>query len=108
MALTAVDLSLPSKRIAAPTLDHDLILSNTALAVGSRAGVASLEVIKNFIGGGGVTVSSSAPTSPSAGNLWWDTSGNPEAGLKIRIGISWLLVVTGIPTLPRRGHAGPS
>ena len=100
MALFAVDLSQASKRISVPTLDHDLILGNAASAVGSRAGVASLLVIKNLIGGGGVTVSSSAPTSPAAGNLWWDTSGNPDAGLKIRIGISWLLVVTGIPTLP--------
>ena len=100
VALYAVDLSLASKRIAVPTLDHDLILSNTALAVGNRAGVASLLVIKNLIGGGGVTVSASAPISPAAGNLWWDTSGNPDAGLKIRIGSSWLLVVTGIPTLP--------
>ena len=100
MALYAVELDQASKRIAVPTLDHDLILSNTAAAIGNRAGVASLQVIKNFIGGGGVTVSASAPSSPAAGNLWWDTSGNPDAGLKIRIGSSWVLVVTGIPTLP--------
>ena len=46
MALTAVDLSLAAKRVT-PTLDHDLILGNTALAVGSRAGVASLQVVKD-------------------------------------------------------------
>ena len=94
MALTAVDLSLASKRIAVPTLDHDLILSNTALSVGNRAGVASLEVIKNLIGAG-FTVSASAPSSPSSGLPWWDTSGNPDAGLKVRVGSSWHLVVGG-------------
>ena len=95
--LNIVDLSAPGKRVT-PTLAHDLILGDPTRAVGEREGVASLEVIKNLIGGGGVTVSSSAPTSPSAGNLWWDTSGNPDAGLKIRIGISWLSVVTGETT----------
>ena len=100
MALYAVELDQASKRIAVPTLDHDIILGNTSAAIGSRAGVASLLVLKNLFGGGGVTVSASAPSSPAAGNLWWDTSGNPDAGLKIRIGSAWVLVVTGIPTLP--------
>ena len=108
MAITVVDLSQTSKRIATPTLDHDLILSNTAAAIGVRAGVVSLEVIKNFIGGGGVTVSASAPSSPSAGNLWWDTSGNPDAGLKIRIGIRVAVGRHRDTHAPRRGHAGPS
>ena len=67
MALNAVDLSLASKRIAVPTLDHDLILGNTAAAVGSRAGVASLLVIKNLLGGGGVTVSASVTEQPGSG-----------------------------------------
>ena len=105
MDLTAVDLSLPSKRIAAPTLDHDLILSNTAAAVGSRAGVASLLVIKNLLGGGGVTVSASAPASPASGNQWWDTSGNPDAGLKIRIGSSWVLVDDVLPSAVSQAQA---
>ena len=35
------------------------------------------------------------PSSPAAGNLWWDTSGNPDAGIKIRLGSSWVLVVDG-------------
>ena len=48
MAITVVDLSQTSKRIATPTLDHDLILSNTAAAIGARAGVVSLEVIKKL------------------------------------------------------------
>ena len=97
MAQTVVDLSQASKRVV-PKLEHDLILGDTTRPVGERAGVASLEAVKEIIGGGGVTVSSSAPSSPSAGNLWWDTSGNPDAGLKIRIGISWLSVVTGETT----------
>ena len=44
-------------------------------------------------GGGGtsVTVSSTAPAAPSAGDLWWDTTGNPDAGLKIRVGSAWVL-----------------
>ena len=97
MALYALELDQASKRIAVPTLDHDIILGNTAAAIGNRAGVASLLVIKNLIGGGGVTVSASAPSSPAAGNLWWDTSGNPDAGLKIRIGSSWVLVKSTLP-----------
>ena len=97
MALTAVDLSLSSKRVT-PTLSMDVILGNLSQAVGSRAGVASLQVVKNLIGGGSVTVSGSAPSGPSAGDLWWDTSGNPDAGLKIRIGSSWVLVASGSTT----------
>ena len=97
MSQTVVDLSQPSKRVT-PTLAHDLILGNPTRPVGERAGVATLEAVKEIIGGGGVTVSSSSPNSPSVGNLWWDTSGNPDAGLKIRIGSSWVLVVTGETT----------
>ena len=96
MPQTIVDLSQSDRRVT-PTLAHDLILGNPTQPVGQRAGVASLEAVKEIIGSG-VTVSSSAPSSPSAGNLWWDTSGNPDAGLKIRIGISWVLVVTGETT----------
>ena len=95
--LNIVDLSQADRRVT-PKLTHDIILGDPTRAVGERAGVASLQALKNLIGGGGVTVSSSAPSSPAAGNLWWDTSGNPDAGLKIRIGISWLLVVTGETT----------
>ena len=94
-----------SKRIAVPTLDHDLILSNTAAAVGSRAGVASLLVIKNLLGGGGVTVSASAPASPASGNQWWDTSGNPDAGLKVRVGSSWVLVDDVLPSAVSQAQA---
>ena len=52
MALTAVDLSQASKRIAAPTLAHELILGKPTNSVGQRAGVATLQVIKDLIGGG--------------------------------------------------------
>ena len=95
--LNIVDLSQPDRRVV-PKLEHDIILGDTTRPVGERAGVANLAAVKEIIGGGGVTVSSSAPTSPAAGNLWWDTSGNPDAGLKIRIGSSWVLVVTGETT----------
>ena len=97
MAINVVDLSQSSKRVV-PKLEHDLILADTTRPVGERAGVANLAAVKEIIGGGGVTVSASAPSSPSAGNLWWDTSGNPDAGLKIRIGSAWVLVVTGETT----------
>ena len=97
MPTTVVDLSQSSKRVV-PKLAHEVILGDPTRAVGERAGVATLEAVKEIIGGGGVTVSSSAPSSPSAGNLWWDTSGNPDAGLKIRIGSAWVLVVTGETT----------
>ena len=52
MALTAVDLSQASKRIAVPTLAHELILSKPTNSEGQRAGVATLQVIKDLIGGG--------------------------------------------------------
>ena len=97
MAQTIVDLSQSDRRVT-PTLAHEVILGDPTRAVGERAGVATLEAVKEIIGGGGVTVSSSSPNSPSAGNLWWDTSGNPDAGLKIRIGSAWVLVVTGETT----------
>ena len=97
MSQTIVDLSQSDRRVT-PTLAHEVILGDPTRAVGERAGVATLEAVKEIIGGGGVTVSSSSPNSPSAGNLWWDTSGNPDAGLKIRIGSSWVLVVTGETT----------
>ena len=97
MSQTIIDLSQSSRRVA-PTLEHEVILGDPTRAVGERAGVATLEAVKEIIGGGGVTVSQSAPSSPSSGNLWWDTSGNPDAGLKIRIGSAWVLVVTGETT----------
>ena len=51
MALTAVDLSQASKRIATPTLAHELILGKPTNSVGQRAGVATLQVIKTLIAG---------------------------------------------------------
>ena len=50
MALTAVDLSDASKRVT-PTLDHDLIFGNRTAAIGARAGVASVQALKDLIGG---------------------------------------------------------
>ena len=50
MPQTIVDLSQSDRRVT-PTLAHDLILGNPTRPVGERAGVASLQVIKNFIGG---------------------------------------------------------
>ena len=40
-------------------------------------------------GGASVTVSGTAPSNPSAGDMWWDTTGNPDAGLKVRVGSAW-------------------
>ena len=51
MALTAVDLSQASKRIATPTLAHELILGKPTNSVGQRAGVATLQAIKTLIAG---------------------------------------------------------
>ena len=50
MALTAVDLSDASKRVT-PTLDHDLIFGSRTAAIGARAGVASVQALKDLIGG---------------------------------------------------------
>ena len=90
MAFTEVDLSQASKDIATPTLTHQVILGNPAAAVGARAGVASLQALKDLIGGGGVTVSATAPSNPSEGHQWWDTTGTPDAALKVRIGSAWV------------------
>ena len=60
MALTAVDLSLASKRIT-PTLSMDVIFGNLSQAVGSRAGVASVQTLKDLIGGGSATQSADRP-----------------------------------------------
>ena len=96
MALYAVDLRQASLDIAVPALTHELILVNRALSVDARAGLASVQDLKDLIGGG-VTVSATAPSNPSAGNQWWDTSGSPDAGLKVRVGSSWVLVSATLP-----------
>lgn len=63
-----VDLSQPSKRIAAPTLAHDLILGDLTRPVGDRGGVASIAALKGVIGGfspvsrGSAVVSAQVPT----------------------------------------------
>ena len=66
MAQTVVDLSQASKRVV-PKLEHDLIIGDTTRPVGERAGVASLEAVKEIIGGGGVTVSSLCTEQPISG-----------------------------------------
>ena len=43
-------------------------------------------------GGGGVTVSATAPSNPSGGDQWWDTSGTLDAGLKVRVSSAWVSV----------------
>ena len=50
MALSAVDLSDASKRVT-PTLDHDLIFGDRTANIGARAGVASVQALKDLIGG---------------------------------------------------------
>ena len=42
------------------------------------------------LGGGRATVSAAAPQNPSEGDQWWDTTGSPDAALKVRIGSSWV------------------
>ena len=44
-------------------------------------------------GGGGITISATAPSGSSNGDLWWDTSGTLDAGLKVRVAGSWVSVV---------------
>ena len=47
-------------------------------------------------GGGGdfeFTISATAPTGPSNKDLWWDTSGTLDAGLKVRVSGAWVSVV---------------
>ena len=44
-------------------------------------------------GSGGITISATAPTGASNGDLWWDTSGTLDAGLKFRVSSSWVSVV---------------
>ena len=44
-------------------------------------------------GSGGITISATAPTGASNGDLWWDTSGTLDAGLKVRVSSSWVSVV---------------
>ena len=67
MALTAVDLSQPSKRIV-PTLAHDLIVGDKTQPVGQRGGVAAISAVKSLIGGfspvsrGAATISAQVPT----------------------------------------------
>ena len=44
-------------------------------------------------GGAGITISATAPTGASNGDLWWDTAGTLDAGLKVRVSGSWVSVV---------------
>ena len=99
VALTAVDLSATSRLIATPTLAHELILGDPTAAIGARAGVATLQTVQDLILSGGavgssaaagVTVSAAAPSNPSEGDQWWDTTGSPDAALKIRVGSYWV------------------
>ena len=50
MPQTVVDLSQSSKRVT-PTLVHDLIIGDPSRPVALRAGVASVQALKNIIGG---------------------------------------------------------
>ena len=89
MALTAVDLSQPSKRIV-PTLAHDLIVGDKTQPVGQRGGVAAIAAVKSLIGGfapvslGSATVSAQVPT-------WRATN------LAIPATVTWLLLRVDLP-----------
>ena len=89
MALTAVDLSQPSKRVV-PTLAHDLILGDTTQAVGSRGGVASVQALAGLIGGFAPTSLGSATVSAQVAT-WRATSiAIPAAG-------TWFLLRVDLP-----------
>ena len=90
MALTAVDLSQASKRIAVPTLTHDLILGDTSQSVGNRAGVASVQALKGLIGGFSPAPLGSATVSAQV-STWRATNiALPAAG-------TWLLLRVDLP-----------
>ena len=95
MALTAVQV--PDLTVASSATDDDLIfLWRVAESGNARRATIKKSDLLTGLGGGGasVTVSGTAPSNPSAGDLWWDTSGNPDAGLKVRVGTAWQLSVS--------------
>ena len=53
----------------------------------------AIAALASATGGGGVTISATAPTGASNGDFWWDTSGTLDAGLKVRVSSSWVSVV---------------
>ena len=90
MALTAVDLSQASKRIAVPTLAHDLILSDPTQSVGNRAGVSSLSALKGIIGGFAPATLGSATVSAQV-STWRATS------IVIPATLEWILLRIDLP-----------
>ena len=89
MALTAVDLSQASKRVV-PALTHDLILGDTTQAVGSRAGVASVQAFRALIGGFSPTTLGSATLSSQVAT-WRAT------GIVIPAAAEWCLLRVDLP-----------
>ena len=89
MPQTVVDLSQSSKRVT-PTLAHDLILGNPTRPVGERAGVATVQALKNIIGGftpsplGSATVSARVST-------WRATN------VVIPVAVQWFLLRVDLP-----------
>ena len=87
MPQTIVDLSRSDRRVV-PTLEHDLILGDTTRPVASRAGVASVQALKNIIGGF-VPVSLGKATVSAEVDTWRATNVVvPSTG-------AWFLLVSG-------------
>ena len=74
----------------------------TALRVAQA--IAALAPTTTPAGGGGVTISATAPTGASNGDFWWDTSGTLDAGLKVRVSSSWVSVAD--PRIVQWARAG--
>ena len=96
MPLTAVQV--PDLTVASSATDDDLIFLWRVAESGNarRATIKKSDLLTGLGAGGGasVTVAATAPASPTEGDLWWDTSGNPDAGLKVRVGTAWQLSVS--------------
>ena len=61
-----------------------------AVVVGGVTSKVSKANLFAGLGGGRATVAAAAPQNPSEGDQWWDTTGSPDAALKIRIGSTWV------------------
>ena len=97
MATTVVHV--PDIAVVTAATDDDLIFLWRVAQTGNarRSMIKKSDLLTGLSGGASVTVAATAPASPSSGDLWWDTTSNPDLGLKIRIGSSWVFVDTTLP-----------
>ena len=89
MPQTIVDLSQSDRRVT-PTLAHDLILGDPTRPVSERAGVTSVQALKNIIGGFTPTSLGSATVSAQVAT-WRATN------LVIPVSGQWFLVRVDLP-----------